>query len=264
MEKLSHAYIISSASESERNKRALELAAEMLCSGSGKKPCCVCRDCMKVSAGVHPDLTIIKRLADDKGNEKREILVDQIRTMVSDAYILPNEAAGKVYIIEEADRMNMNAQNTALKLLEEPPANVRFILTAANTDKLLPTVRSRCVEVKFNAEAEDESENTAEAAEAYLECLKSGSSIELLSWSLECESLDQRSTVELLNAIKQRCADMLCGRREPLWEDKKRIMDIVLLMDRCLQYLVVNTGIRNIFGLLAVKSLPADGNEEKS
>ena len=123
MEKLSHAYIISSASE---------LAAKMLCSGAGQRPCGVCRDCRKVKARVHPDLTIVSQLVDDKGNRKKEIQIDQIRDMGADAYVLPNEAAEKVYIIERADTMNERAQNAALKLFEEPPRGVHFILCAQN------------------------------------------------------------------------------------------------------------------------------------
>ena len=128
MEKLSHAYIVSSASEEEGLKQAVTLASKMLCSGMGKKPCGVCRDCRKIKAGVHPDLGFVRRSLDDKGNKKRDIQVDQIRDMGADAYVLPNEANGKVYIIEEAETMNESAQNAALKLFEEPPDGVHFIL----------------------------------------------------------------------------------------------------------------------------------------
>ena len=73
MEKLSHAYIVSSASEEEGLKQAVTLASKMLCSGMGKKPCGVCRDCRKIKAGVHPDLGFVRRSLDDKGNKKRDI-----------------------------------------------------------------------------------------------------------------------------------------------------------------------------------------------
>ena len=67
-------------------------------------------------------------MTDDKGRPKREIMVDQVRAMAADASILPNEAERKVYVIHEAELMNESAQNAALKLLEEPPAWVVFIL----------------------------------------------------------------------------------------------------------------------------------------
>ena len=257
MEKLSHAYIVSAASESERARQSRLLAAKMLCGSAGERPCGVCRDCMKVSAGVHPDLSVVKRLVDDKGAQKREIVVDQIREMSLNAYILPNEAHSRVFIVDEADKMNLNAQNAALKLLEEPPKNVYFILSAENPEKLLPTVRSRCAVLRFNTEAEEEDAEIAAIAEEYLECLKSGSSLELLAWCVSHENMERADVVSFFGAVKQRCADMLCGRRAAVWEDKKCIMDIIMLSDKCLERLKVNTGVKQIFGLLAVKSLPA-------
>lgn len=152
MEKLSHAYIVSSASEEEGLKQAVTLASEMLCSGMGKKPCGVCRDCRKIKAGVHPDLGFVRRSLDDKGNKKRDIQVDQIRDMGADAYVLPNEANGKVYIIEEAETMNESAQNAALKLFEEPPDGVHFILA-----RLIPKSFSRpCARGAYSLDATQE------------------------------------------------------------------------------------------------------------
>ena len=82
----------------------------------------------------------IERRTDDKGKQKREIAVDQIRQMVFDAVARPQTAEHKVYVVRDAQLMNTAAQNAALKLLEEPPASAAFILCAANTAMLLPTV----------------------------------------------------------------------------------------------------------------------------
>ncbi len=252
MEKLSHAYIVSSASESVSRDKALELASKMLCSGTGKRPCGVCPNCRKVKAGVHPDLTFVSRLADDNGNKKREIMVDQIRDMAADAYILPNEAAGKVYIIEEAETMNERAQNAALKLFEEPPANVSFILCATNPERFLITVRSRCVLVRCNAEDEEESSELAALADEYITHIINGNAAELTAWCMENEKLDSRKLREFLHCVKRKLIEML-----RFTEGKKRIMDNIGLIDRCLEYQTVNTSVKHIFGLLAVKSLPA-------
>lgn len=81
MEKLSHAYIVSSASENARMGKAFYLAEKMLCQSEGERPCGVCRDCRKVKARVHPDLAVVERITDDKGKQKKEILVDQVRAM---------------------------------------------------------------------------------------------------------------------------------------------------------------------------------------
>lgn len=74
MEKLSHAYIVSSASENARMGKAFYLAEKMLCQSEGERPCGVCRDCRKVKARVHPDLAVVERITDDKGKQKKEIL----------------------------------------------------------------------------------------------------------------------------------------------------------------------------------------------
>ena len=249
MEKLSHAYIVSSASEEAGLDKARELAAGMLCSGAGKKPCGLCRDCRKVKARVHPDLTIVSQLTDDKGNRKKEILVDQIRDMSADAYVLPNEAAGKVYIIERADTMNEQAQNAALKLFEEPPKGVHFILCVQNPERLLPTVRSRCVELRCGDEADAEDESIAKLADEFVELLEGGDVPGFTAWCFEHEKMDARLLSDFLFGVKRRLTEKL--KAEP---DKKRIMGNIELIDRCLKYQTVNTGVKHIFGLLAVRS----------
>ena len=71
------------------------------------------------------------------------IKVDQIRSVAATAYILPSEAEKKVYVLRQAELMNLNAQNAFLKLLEEPPRSAAFILAAPSPDSQLTTVRSR-------------------------------------------------------------------------------------------------------------------------
>ncbi|MCL2627688.1 MAG: hypothetical protein FWD44_03180 [Oscillospiraceae bacterium] len=156
--RISHAYITD-------GETAQELAIAALCSGQGEnKPCRTCQNCDKAARGIHPDIITISRY-----DEKREILIDQIREIKKDVYIKPNEAEKKVYIISDADTMNQNAQNAFLQMLEEPPAHAVFILKTQNPAALLPTVRSRCVDLKTKTQeqqgAEDLSELKALAAD---------------------------------------------------------------------------------------------------
>ena len=120
-ERVSHAYIVASASEEARRETAQRLAAAMLCESDGERPCGECRHCRKVFAGIHPDVISVAPGVDDKGRKRREILVDQVRFISADAQVMPNEARVKVYVVHDADRMNAAAQNALLKLLEDRP-----------------------------------------------------------------------------------------------------------------------------------------------
>ena len=249
MEKLPHAYIVSSASENARTGKAFYLAEKMLCQADGERPCGVCRDCRKVRARVHPDLAVFERITDDKGKQKKEILVDQVRAMGADAYVIPNEAAAKVYIIKDADTMNEQAQNAALKILEEPPRGVHFILCVSNPERLLVTVRSRCVLVSCAGEEDAEDESSAALADEFVSLERKGDIPELTAWCFEHEALDAASLGAFLLALKRRYVGLLVSA-----EDKMRIMDIIQLIDRCARYQTVNTGVKHILGLLAVRS----------
>lgn len=110
-------------------------AASILCEHGG---CGECRSCRKFKKGIHPDIIILDK-------ENAMIAVDDIRKIGSTARIFPNDCDKKVYIIKNAQNMNQKAQNALLKLLEEPPSFVTFILSVDKKDKLLDTVLSRCV-----------------------------------------------------------------------------------------------------------------------
>ena len=135
---LSHAYILSGPAGSGRHTLARLLCGAMLCAASGgERPCGRCAPCRKVFSGVHPDVAVISG-----PREGKPITVDQVRALRSDAYIRPNEGERKIYLLEQADRMNQSAQNAMLKLLEEGPAYAVFLLLAENGGGLLQTVRS--------------------------------------------------------------------------------------------------------------------------
>ena len=119
---------------------AKRIAASAVCTGQGEKPCGVCSHCKKIEKGIHPDVITI---APEAG--KRSFKKEQVESLRADAFIRPNEAARKVYMLCEAQFMTPQAQNALLKILEEPPAGVMFILTCDNRFKLLETIRSRVV-----------------------------------------------------------------------------------------------------------------------
>ena len=141
---ISHCYLISGPEGSGRRTLARLLAAAILCEGSGK-PCGVCTPCRKVLDGNHPDYILV----DDP--EKKTVPVELIRQARADMFIQPNESEHKIYEFPRAQDMGLPGQNALLKVLEEPPAYGVFLLLTDNPDKLLPTVRSRCTELKMQA-----------------------------------------------------------------------------------------------------------------
>ncbi len=145
---ISHFYLISGPEGSGKHTLARLLAAAILCQGS-RKPCGVCDPCRKVLANSHPDFITI----DDP--EKKTVTVDLIRQARADIYVQPNESDYKIYLFPRAQDMGLPGQNALLKVLEEPPKYGVFLLLTDNPDKLLPTVRSRCTELKMQALEED-------------------------------------------------------------------------------------------------------------
>lgn len=133
---LPHAVIIEGASGTGKRTLADIIAQYCVCRSESEKPCGKCSGCMKAEKHIHPDIFY----AD--GNEKA-LSVDSIRNMRSEAYIKPNEAPMKVYIMSNCEKMLVPAQNAFLKVLEEPPKNVQFIMTVKSASGMLQTVRSR-------------------------------------------------------------------------------------------------------------------------
>ena len=260
-EKLSHACILSAASMDEAMEKANALAMAAVCSGSEPRPCGQCRDCRKAAAHIHPDIITIRRQEDAQGRPRREITVDQIRALSADALVLPNEAECKVYILRDADRMNLAAQNAALKLLEEPPRSVRFLLCVTNAELLLPTVRSRCTGLyDGRGEAELDGES-AKRADDYLKTVAAGDRGALLRWCSDNEGIDGRAAVAFNDAVAARLTDMLSGVWPSQGLNRQQLLELGRLNRTCADYLRVNTGVKHIFGLLAVDS-PLNGSKD--
>lgn len=137
---ISHFYLISGPAGSGRHTLAKLLAAAILCR-QPDAPCLKCRVCRKVLDGNHPDFITV----DDP--EKKTVSVDLIRQARADVFVRPNESEHKIYLFPRAQDMGLPGQNALLKILEEPPEYGVFLLITDNPERLLPTVRSRCVEL---------------------------------------------------------------------------------------------------------------------
>ena len=119
---------------------AREIAASIVCDNRTFPPCGDCAHCRKNRKHIHPDVIEI--------SGKSTIQVDQIREMRLDAMVLPNDCNRKVYIINQAQTMTESAQNAFLKILEQPPTGVFFLL-ATNRREIIDTIRSRVVEINL-------------------------------------------------------------------------------------------------------------------
>ncbi|MBW7572805.1 ATP-binding protein [Caproiciproducens faecalis] len=134
--RLAHAIILEGPVR-ERNALAAALAQAVVCLGE-TRPCGRCSGCIKALAGSHPDILTL-----DGDANPRAFPIDAIRRIRSDAYIRPHEAQTKVYTLYGVQNMSEVSQNALLKVFEEPPENVLFLLTTVSASALLPTVRSR-------------------------------------------------------------------------------------------------------------------------
>ncbi len=135
--KMPHAIIIEGNTGLGKQTLAHIIANYFVCSSNENRPCGTCSGCMKAIKNIHPDITVLD------GNFSGSLSISSIRNVRASAYIKPNEAPSKVYLLLNCDKMLIPAQNAFLKILEEPPENVVFIMTAVSATSFLQTVRSR-------------------------------------------------------------------------------------------------------------------------
>lgn len=158
--RLPHAIIIEGGSAKNRMELGKKIAAALVCSAGGLDvPCGSCPNCVKSSSDSHADVLVYS--VEDK---PRAFKVDIVRDIRNNAYIIPNEADKKVFILENAHTMGVESQNAILKILEEPPSFVSFVMLCASKSVFLPTVLSRATVYSLGeAEALSNEEQPREA-----------------------------------------------------------------------------------------------------
>lgn len=162
MDKVSHAYIINGPDKSGKMMLAEAFAQTLQCEkltetiaaaggdGAAVEACMECHSCKQAVGRNQPDIIYVKH---EKPNT---ISVDDIRTQVNnDIVIKPYSSKHKIYIIDEAEKMNVQAQNALLKTIEEPPAYAIIILLTTNADAFLQTILSRCVTLNVKVVADE-------------------------------------------------------------------------------------------------------------
>ncbi len=256
---LSHALIFSGAGD--RLAAARYAAAALECTGADK-PCLSCAHCRKVLADIHPDVITVR---DD---EHAELSAEVVRGARTDAFIRPNEGACKVYLFPDCALLNEKGQNILLKTVEEGPPYSAFLFCAENASVLLPTIRSRCVELKLPPAEESAAQEDSRAQElAHLLAQGRGAELSAFLIGLETAKLPRDELSALLEQTRVSLAHALCARYgaagEAAQEDTARelftsrltnaqILGTIELLETYRDHCSYNVGVGPLLGGLAV------------
>ena len=256
---LSHAFLLTGSADALEAARFAAAALE--CTAETEKPCGVCQSCRKVREDIHPDVTIVR------DPDHKNIAVDIIRNLRTDAYIRPNEGRRKVYIFPDCSILPEQGQNVLLKIVEEGPPYAAFLFCAENGSAVLQTLRSRCVEIKLrSAKGEEE---LSEETQALCKCLaarKRGAAV-ALAVKLEKKKLPREDLSAMLEGTRGVLAAALMahygveadGKRRELAENiaknltKVQIMRTIELLQKYHGECSYNVGSGHVLGALAAE-----------
>ena len=146
-----HALLIDGGSVEERETLALLAARMIVCENRSRTPCGECESCRKARDKVHPDI-----IPFEKPEDKKHFVKDDVKRLVGEAHLTPNEAETKVFFIKELQLMTEESQNLLLKILEEPPVYTSFVITSQTANAVIGTVLSRVVRIRLGKTAGEE------------------------------------------------------------------------------------------------------------
>ena len=194
-----HGTMIECQNERDGEMFAQFIANCLLCTGDSK-PCGVCPDCIKVQGKGHPDLFVTDGIIKSK---TKNFAVDAVREIRDDAFIIPNESDKKVYILKNAHNMNDQAQNAILKILEEPPSYVYFIIVTTSKSTMLETVLSRVQVLSLLSDEGEITEKESNAVKDFVSALLSVKEIALMEQTAVFQKNNQfaRSVLVLLTEV---------------------------------------------------------------
>ncbi len=221
-QRVPHALLLHGPVGTGKGQFATLLAQRLLCSTptDAGMACGACPSCKLQAAGTHPDWITLEPEAG-----KAVLAVDQVRAMVEEFAYTPQIASRKVVIVQPAESMNVNAANSLLKTLEEPPGEAVMLLISHTPARLLPTIRSRCQQIAFPAPSREQSLSwlqqqveTGVAVESLL-ALAEGAPLKALA-------LSQPELLEHYQQMGSELIDLLGGRADPIrialrWSNKK-------------------------------------------
>ena len=255
---LSHALLFTGGGD--KTGLARYAAAAMECMAAQGQPCGVCPACRKVLEDIHPDVITVR------DPEHKNIAVEVVRAIRSDAYIRPNEGQRKVYIFPDCALLTEQDQNVLLKIVEEGPPYAAFLFCAENPSQVLRTLRSRCVEIKLRPGTEEDGE-PSEAAEALCRAIGSRrrGAVAELAVRLEQKKLDREALSAMLERSRAAFAAallLLYGQEPGEMEiapflaknlTRSQIMSTIELLQKYHGECAYNVGPGHVLGALAAE-----------
>lgn len=222
---ISHSYLFVGKSGIGKKLFAIELAKKVMCLGDEK-----CESCVKFEANSNPDFEIISP-------DGKTLKIDQIRKMQAKIVEKPIISNKKVYIIDNADCMLEESQNCLLKTLEEPPEYAMIILICSNESKMLQTIKSRCIIIKFDELTDDQIAQVLNTKDKEI--------IKLCGGSLEkAEKVhEQKDTYnklkELVHFLEQGSMVDVFNNADVLYSSKEDIIDLldflnIIFFEKCM------------------------------
>ena len=255
--RLSHAVILTG--EGDKVQAARYIAAAHLCRADSGRPCLQCNACRKVLDRIHPDVTEVQ------DNERKELPVETIRALRQDAYIRPNEGRRKVYLFTDCAQLNERDQNVLLKIVEEGPPYAAFVFCADAVHALLPTIRSRCVELRMDAPPLDAQEDEAAAELCRVIARREPLALTAHLTALENRRLKREQLLSMVEGAWQITADALlsrCGKPGTCGEaadmlrcafDRRQLQELTDLFRRYCSECQYNVGVGHVLGALGAE-----------
>ena len=255
--RLSHAVILTG--EGDKVQAARYIAAAHLCRADSGRPCLLCNTCRKVLDRIHPDVTEVQ------DNERKELPVETIRALRQDAYIRPNEGERKVYLFTDCAQLNERDQNVLLKIVEEGPPYAAFVFCADAVHALLPTIRSRCVELRMDAPPLDAEEGEAAAELCRVIARREPLALTAHLTALENRRLKREQLLPMVEGAWQISADALlsrCGKPGACGEaadilrrafDRRQLQALTDLFRRYCDECQYNVGVGHVLGALGAE-----------